>query len=94
MKDALRIFKALGDETRLKIVRLLLGGKKCVCHIYPNVERSQSTVSLQLKKLEMLEIVESERKNKFIFYSLKDKRIRKILKICHISKYEMKEKKC
>lgn len=83
MKDELKIFKALSDETRLRIIEFLLSGEKCVCKIYPNVKRSQSTVSLQLKKLEMLGIVKSKRKNKFIFYSLKDRRIRKILKIFH-----------
>lgn len=79
MKERLRVFKALSDETRLKIVEFLLEEEKCVCQIHPHVKRSQSTVSLQLKKLENLGVVKSRRKNKFVFYSLKDKRVKELL---------------
>ena len=81
MKEQLRLFKALGDETRLKIVEFLLDGEKCVCQIYPHVKRSQPTVSLQLRKLESLGIVKCRRKNKFIFYSLKDGHVKKLLNV-------------
>ncbi|RME54860.1 ArsR family transcriptional regulator, partial [Candidatus Woesearchaeota archaeon] len=70
MEESLKIFKALADETRLKIVRLLLKGDKCVCEIIPFVKRTQSTVSIQLAKLENLGIVESRREGKSVYYSL------------------------
>ena len=50
-KNFENIFKALSDATRLKIVMFLLNGERCVCEIYPYVERTQSTASIQLKKL-------------------------------------------
>ncbi len=76
-----RKFWALGDETRLKIVRFLLDGEKCVCKIFPHVERTQSTVSIQLRKLEDAGIVKSRREGKWMFYSIADKKISKVIQM-------------
>ena len=81
MKESLKIFKALCDETRLKIVEFLLDGEKCVCEIVPFTKRTQSTVSIQLKKLENLGILESRRKGKSVYYKLKNRKVKKILRI-------------
>jgi len=81
MKESLKIFKALCNETRLKIVEFLLNGEKCVCEIIPFTKRTQSTVSIQLKKLENLGILESKRNGKNIYYRLRNKKVKKILKI-------------
>jgi len=81
MKEALKIFKALCDDTRLKIVEFLLSGEKCVCEIVPFTERTQSTVSIHLAKLENLGIVESRREGKSVYYKLANKKVEKILKI-------------
>jgi len=81
MRESLKIFKALCDETRLKIVEFLLNGEKCVCEIVPFTKRAQSTVSIQLAKLESLGIVESRRKGKSVYYKIKNKKVMKILKI-------------
>ncbi len=80
MKD-LKIFKALSDETRLKIIDFLLEGEKCVCQIFPHVKRTQSTVSIQLGKLQKWKVVESRREGKKIFYRIKDKRICDIFEV-------------
>ena len=79
MKKSLKIFKALCDETRLKIVESLLDGEKCVCEIVPLTKRAQSTVSIQLSKLESLGIVESRREGKSIYYRISNPEIEKIL---------------
>ncbi|RLI91205.1 MAG: ArsR family transcriptional regulator [Candidatus Altiarchaeales archaeon] len=81
MKEALKIFKALCDDTRLKIVEFLLSGEKCVCEIVPFTKRTQSTVSIHLAKLENLGIVESRREGKSVYYKLANKKVEKILKI-------------
>ena len=81
MKEALRIFKALGDETRLKIIESLLDGEKCVCEVVPHIGRTQSTVSIQLTKLEDLGIVESRRVGKSVYYRIVNDRVRQILDI-------------
>ena len=76
----LKILKALSDETRLKIIELLLDREKCVCEIFPAVKRTQSTVSIQLRKLEEAGLIKSRRSGKKIFYKIRDRRILKILK--------------
>jgi ArsR family transcriptional regulator len=81
MKEALKIFKALCDETRLKIVESLLDGEKCVCEIVPYTKRTQSTVSIQLAKLENLGIVESRRDGKSVYYQVVNEKVKDILKI-------------
>jgi len=81
MEESIRIFKALSDETRLKIVKFLLDGERCVCEIIPHTKRAQSTVSIQLAKLEDLGILKSRRNGKRIYYRIADKRIKSILRI-------------
>jgi ArsR family transcriptional regulator len=80
MKEML-VLKALSDGTRFKIVEFLLDGEKCVCEIFPHVKRTQSTVSIQLSKLEKSGILESRRDGKRIYYKIKDPRVRDILKV-------------
>ena len=81
MEEKLKIFKGLADETRLKIVELLLLGELCVCEIIPQIDRAQPTVSLQLRKLEHLGIVKSRREGKSVFYSLNNKKVSQILAV-------------
>jgi len=81
MRESLKIFKALCDETRLKIVEFLLNREKCVCEIVPFTKRTQSTVSIQLAKLESLGIVESRREGKSVYYRLVNEKVMEILKI-------------
>ena len=86
MRESLKIFKALCDETRLKIVEFLFDGEKCVCEIVPFTKRTQSTVSIQLAKLESLGIVEPRREGKSIYYKLVNNKIKRILKIIRDNK--------
>ena len=80
-KNSINVFKALSDETRLKIIEALLDGEKCVCDIIPYTGRKQSTVSLQLSKLEKLGVLESKRVGKNVYYRIKNPKIKKILKV-------------
>ena len=43
-----RMFQALADETRLRIVHLLVHGELCVCHIEKGLGISQPNASRQL----------------------------------------------
>lgn len=83
---AIAILKALADETRLNILELLLDGEKCVCEIFPKVNRTQSTVSIQLGKLEKTGLIESRRDGKKIFYKITDPRVCDIFKVLDYSK--------
>ncbi|MFC1741900.1 ArsR/SmtB family transcription factor [Nanoarchaeota archaeon] len=94
MSDSLKIFKALSDETRLKIVEFLLDGEKCVCEIVPHVKRTQSTVSIQLGKLERSGILMSRREGKKIFYSINDYRVCDLFKALGNQKGKILKKDC
>ena len=75
-----KVFKMLADSTRLKIVDFLLEGEKCVCEITPNTKRTQSTVSIQLNKLEKEGILSSRREGKKVLYKIKDYKICELFK--------------
>ncbi len=81
MREELRIFKALCDETRFRIIEFLLTGEKCVCEIVPHIARAQSTVSIQLSKLEHLGVLESRREGRSVYYRISNPKIKKIMKI-------------
>ncbi|MCD6477673.1 MAG: winged helix-turn-helix transcriptional regulator [Candidatus Aenigmarchaeota archaeon] len=79
MEENLKILKALSDETRLRIIKYLLDGEKCVCEIVPHVNRTQSTVSIHLKKLEGWDILESRKNGKNVFYRIKNRKVARVL---------------
>jgi len=94
MKNELSILKALGDETRLKIVKFLLNGEKCVCEIFPHVKRTQSTVSIQLDILRKAGILNSRKEGRRVYYFISDKKICNIFKVLGSSRRTMDENSC
>lgn len=73
LKKQADVFKALGDENRLKIVQMLAEKDMCVCEIIDELSVSQPAVSHHLKNLKQAGIVEDRREGKWIFYSLSQK---------------------
>jgi ArsR family transcriptional regulator len=67
-----RLFKALGDETRLAMLALLAaaGRELCVCEIEKRVDLSQPTVSHHLKILREAGLVTAERRGTWVYYGL------------------------
>ena len=51
MNDLVTIFKALSDETRLRIIKLLEQGELCVCDITAALDMVQPRVSFHLSAL-------------------------------------------
>ena len=64
------LFKALADETRLRIVGLLLTGEVCVCHIHESLKIPQSKASRHLAYLRRSGLVETRRDGLWIHYRL------------------------
>lgn len=71
MKNVVHIFKALSDETRLRILALLSSGELCVCDLMAALELPQSTVSRHLAYLRNAGLVDGERRRVWMFYRLK-----------------------
>jgi ArsR family transcriptional regulator len=65
-----RLFRALGDETRLRIVALLSHGELCVCHLEAALDLNQSTASRHLGILRSAGIVDSRREGTWVYYSI------------------------
>jgi ArsR family transcriptional regulator, arsenate/arsenite/antimonite-responsive transcriptional repressor len=70
VEDAARVFRALGDETRVRIVSLLVQGELCVCHIEEALGCPQSTISRHLAVLRSARIVRTRREGAWVHYSL------------------------
>ena len=64
------IFKALADETRLSIVKLLMNGELCGCKILENFKITQPTLSYHMKSLCDSGLVEGRRDGAWMRYSL------------------------
>ena len=68
-------YKALGDDKRLGIMRLLGFREMCVCELTSALGISQPNLSHHIRKLENVGLVKSERRGKWVYYSLVDKSI-------------------
>jgi ArsR family transcriptional regulator, arsenate/arsenite/antimonite-responsive transcriptional repressor len=67
-----RLFKALGDPARVKIVNLLAtsDGPVCVCNLTEPLGLSQPTVSHHLKKLTDAGLLDREQRGVWAYYSI------------------------
>jgi len=71
MDQLTQLFKLLSDETRLRMMLILFQQDLCVCEISGVLNVPQPRVSKNLSKLRDLNLVSDERKDKFVYYSLK-----------------------
>ncbi|MEW5746856.1 MAG: metalloregulator ArsR/SmtB family transcription factor [Nitrospirota bacterium] len=72
MQDLTDIFKALSDETRLRIVKLLEHGELCVCDIVAAIDTIQPKISFHLKILKEAGLIRDRKQGKWIHYSIDD----------------------
>lgn len=71
--DIVQMLKALGDETRIRILNLLKYEELCVCEIEHILGITQSNASRHLTKLNILKIVDYEKKAQWVYYKLSKK---------------------
>ena len=67
-----KFFKALADNTRLRILRLLCVREMCVCEIMVALGLTQPTASHHLGILENVGLVKDRKEGKWVFYNLFD----------------------
>jgi ArsR family transcriptional regulator len=65
-----KVFKLLGDKTRLSIMGLINENECCVCEFVAIFNMSQPSISQHLRKLKDAGLVRESRKNNWIFYSI------------------------
>lgn len=72
MNDLLKIFHALSDETRLKIIKILSIEELCVCELVAVLNIVQPKISFHLGILKDAGLLKSKKEGKWIIYELKD----------------------
>ncbi len=72
MKQSITLFKALSDETRLRILLLLKKDAMCVCELTDMLNLSQPKISKHLTKLKDLGFIDSFRQGRYMVYRLSD----------------------
>lgn len=77
--EASRVFKALADPTRIKILYLLSQEECSVNHITEVLEMTQSAVSHQLSFLRNLRLVKYRREGNTFYYTYDDEHVITIL---------------
>ena len=79
VKPIVKVFKAIGDETRLKIVLLLRRREMCACKIPALVGKAQPTVSKHLKILDEAGITTHRKIGKNRIYKVTNKKVLQLL---------------
>jgi DNA-binding transcriptional ArsR family regulator len=74
-----KLFRGFGDSTRLSILESLRQGEKTTSQIVTEANQNQSNISNHLFCLLDCGLVKNRRQGKNIFYSLRDKRVSKLL---------------
>jgi len=70
MRRTVELFKALADETRLRILSLLSSGELCVCEITKVLDIGQPKASRHLAVLRQADLVSDRREGMWMYYSL------------------------
>jgi ArsR family transcriptional regulator len=73
------IIRALAHPVRLKIVRALAAGDRCVCQLIPELGLPQANVSQHLAVLRAAGIVDVERRGAYAYYALRYSEIADLL---------------
>ena len=69
-----KFFKALSDQKRLRIVKLLREKEMCVCELMICLDMTQPNLSHHIQILENVGIVNRKKKGKWVYCSLADKK--------------------
>jgi ArsR family transcriptional regulator len=75
MRDFVKLCKALSDETRIRILKVLLERECCVCEVMQALDISQSRASRNLGILEDAGFIRSRRDGLWIVYSIDEQRM-------------------
>jgi ArsR family transcriptional regulator len=68
--EVLRMFRALGDETRLRLLQRLRDGEQCVCDLTEELDTRQSLLSFHLRTLKDAGLVTDRRDGRWVYYAI------------------------
>ncbi|MEV8192021.1 metalloregulator ArsR/SmtB family transcription factor [Rhodococcus pyridinivorans] len=90
--DLARMFKALGDPVRLRMLSLVAshaGGEACVCDISGSFDLSQPTISHHLRVLREAALLECERRGTWVYYRVVPAALRQLSDVLGIESTEV-----
>jgi DNA-binding transcriptional ArsR family regulator len=73
LEEKVKIFKALSDTSRIRIMKMLQNGEVCVCDIQSVLGLAMSTVSNHLSILKVSGLIVDRKEGKWSFYKLNDR---------------------
>jgi ArsR family transcriptional regulator len=76
-----KIFKALADPTRLKIIECIKDGERCICEVIPYTGKSQPNVSIHLKVLKQAGLVNERKDGTKIMLSIVNKNVFRLINL-------------
>ena len=76
-----KLFRGFADPTRLAILEALLDGEKSVGEIAQEIDTSSANVSAHLACLTGCGLVQSEKRGKFVYYRVQERRVRDLIRI-------------
>ena len=74
-------FKALGDENRLRVLRLLRNGECCACQLLAELNITQPTLSHHMKILCDSGLVNGYRDGKWMYYKIAEEGIQSVIAV-------------
>lgn len=77
-KNMALVFKALSDENRIRILKLLRNGEKCACKLLEELNISQPTLSHHMKILCDSGLVTGRREGKWTHYAICCEGVRRV----------------
>ena len=77
-QDMVCVLKALSDENRIRILKMLHSGEKCACKLLEELNISQPTLSHHMKILCDSGIVDGRKEGKWTYYSMCCEGVRKV----------------
>jgi ArsR family transcriptional regulator, arsenate/arsenite/antimonite-responsive transcriptional repressor len=71
MKEAIGVLKALSNDTRVRIMRVLIESKRelCICEIMDSLKLPQYNISKHIRELKIAGLVMERKEGQFVFYA-------------------------
>ncbi len=82
----IKVFRAVADVTRLRILKLLAGGELCICEIMLALKKPQSSISHNLSILEDAGLIKERKQGKWCHYRISDGAVMDIVNFARLFK--------
>jgi DNA-binding transcriptional ArsR family regulator len=86
LNHVVKVFKAVADPTRLKILKLLVGGELCICDIMIALKKPQPSISRNLAILEDAGLIKERKDGKWCHYRLSDGAVIEMINLANLVK--------